>query len=377
MTRVRVLVIHAIVGILQYASVAVSVAAQAVPAGRATKLEIAGPVAQLSTVRAIALVGDMLLVSQPTDNAILLVRRGGSVVRSIGRAGGGPGEFRSLTTIGALADTLWVYDGQQRRLTLFSLSGNLLRTQSVQDTVPDDFGGPNVIGYLGGGLRLIGYTRNDPRAAGRDWAVRVVPIGGPGRLLGLMRLSKGVVRLPRGGMMASGEYQRYFGDGTIVRLARDRIVVVDRAREDGGVTVRGYGFDGEEVSARKYALPAIRVNDSVATAIRRGLAGAIARMGGSAADAERLVREYAPIPTHYPYATNALVAPDGTVVIQAMTADIARLVWRALTPAGSVRTLFTTPSNFIGYAFDGHAIWGVEVDADGAQSIVAYSAERS
>lgn len=55
------------------------------------------------------------------------VREGRGRVRSVGRAGSGPGEFESLGRMGWLGDTLWVSDFRTARVQFFSDTGAYLR----------------------------------------------------------------------------------------------------------------------------------------------------------------------------------------------------------------------------------------------------------
>jgi hypothetical protein len=56
----------------------------------------------------------------------------GRFIRTIGRSGSGPGEFRMLWTIGLLADTLYAFDLNPGRLSLFSLDGTHLTTRRFE-----------------------------------------------------------------------------------------------------------------------------------------------------------------------------------------------------------------------------------------------------
>lgn len=72
----------------------------------------------------------ILAVSQPQDQRILFFTPEGSRVTSLGAFGDGPGEFRRLVRAGWFADTLWVFDSDLARLTMFNAEGSLTRTAS-------------------------------------------------------------------------------------------------------------------------------------------------------------------------------------------------------------------------------------------------------
>jgi hypothetical protein len=86
----------------------------------------------LGIVGAAFLTDGGLALTHRSKQEILVLDASGRFLRSIGRAGDGPGEFR---TIGApwLVDgaRLGVYDGRPRRITLLSLQGDVLDSRSV------------------------------------------------------------------------------------------------------------------------------------------------------------------------------------------------------------------------------------------------------
>jgi hypothetical protein len=65
---------------------------------------------------------------------LFVVSAGGALLSVIGRAGGGPGEFRDIDGLAAVGgDTILVWDGRQRRLTWLGASnGRVLNTMSVE-----------------------------------------------------------------------------------------------------------------------------------------------------------------------------------------------------------------------------------------------------
>lgn len=61
----------------------------------------------------------------------------GKLVRSLGREGAGPGEFRAVYSLFLAADTLIAYDWNLRRLTRFLPAGILVGTELVQPAAED------------------------------------------------------------------------------------------------------------------------------------------------------------------------------------------------------------------------------------------------
>lgn len=73
-----------------------------------------------------------IYTAHPQENAIRVHDAEGRPVGRIGRAGEGPGEFRSLGPIGILGDTLlWALDYGTYRFSFFDLDGTLVRSLNV------------------------------------------------------------------------------------------------------------------------------------------------------------------------------------------------------------------------------------------------------
>ena len=69
-----------------------------------------------------------IYVGQPQEQHVKVFAADGSLLRTIGRRGKGPGEFSSVTAVRVLRDTLWVSDARLQRVTYFSLDGRVIRT---------------------------------------------------------------------------------------------------------------------------------------------------------------------------------------------------------------------------------------------------------
>lgn len=72
-----------------------------------------------------------IYVLQTQPPLISVFTEGGDFLREIGREGQGPGEFRIASGHGLLADTLWVIDPSQSRMSFFDSDGNLIETKAL------------------------------------------------------------------------------------------------------------------------------------------------------------------------------------------------------------------------------------------------------
>jgi hypothetical protein len=59
--------------------------------------------------------------------------RNGAHLRTAGREGEGPGEFKQIAGLVLARDTVYVYDSQTKRLSLFSLDGEYLRSEPIPE----------------------------------------------------------------------------------------------------------------------------------------------------------------------------------------------------------------------------------------------------
>jgi hypothetical protein len=71
--------------------------------------------------------GDSIYVADAGQQRVLVFDGRGTFARSIGRAGQGPGEFLDPSSIALIADTLFVYDGRQGRVSVLSTTGTYYR----------------------------------------------------------------------------------------------------------------------------------------------------------------------------------------------------------------------------------------------------------
>ena len=73
---------------------------------------------------------DHIFVSQPQELLIRVFDSRGRLIRTLGRPGDGPGEFRSISSIGLLDGNLYVADNNQKRVSWFSTTGSFLRSKA-------------------------------------------------------------------------------------------------------------------------------------------------------------------------------------------------------------------------------------------------------
>lgn len=93
----------------------------------------AGHRAEIGSVSsAVRLSNGSFVIADNTNLQLHFFSAGGGYLRSVGRDGAGPGEFRAVRWIGECArDTVFAFDYMQNRISVFSADGALVRTFST------------------------------------------------------------------------------------------------------------------------------------------------------------------------------------------------------------------------------------------------------
>ena len=117
-----------------------------------------GSEAGLTRVGEVIVRDNRLIVAQPQERRLRVFSLTGDFLGFIGRAGEGPGEFREVGGMGLLADgRLWVHDPLLRRIQYFDSEGRVVSTERVRDH-PALRGRVSVRGLLEDGSQLVKYS---------------------------------------------------------------------------------------------------------------------------------------------------------------------------------------------------------------------------
>jgi hypothetical protein len=155
-----------------------------------------------------------IFVVDPRGDGIPVFSAAGEHLRTIGRSGAGPGEFRLPFRIGTRNDTVWVHDLGLRRLNLFDSAGAHLESLGAVDSSGSDSRLPPQapLAVLSDASCLVHHTVSDRLLADQD------------------DLTTPVVRTDCGGATL----------GTIARLSRTNEILAIRhpERPQGGIFTR-------------------------------------------------------------------------------------------------------------------------------------------
>lgn len=135
--------------------VAVLLILAAAPIAAQKRLEVVGRFGELDgaltfvSIRQAVAGGGLIYVAQDADRTIRVLNREGTLVREIGRAGSGPGEFRSVSEIALIGDTLVAYDASAGRVTRMDTAGSVLGTDAARIQMAETGGTAWFPMYLG------------------------------------------------------------------------------------------------------------------------------------------------------------------------------------------------------------------------------------
>jgi hypothetical protein len=315
--------------------------------------------------------GGLLVVASSTSPTLELFDGAGVHLRSIGREGEGPGEFRVVMAHGVLGDTLWAVDFPVPRLSRFLLDGRHLDDRRLE--ILDrgmTMSAPESITAL---LR-DGWTLTVPSAfpAGRRERV-AVPV-----LLG--RLDSGELRpvaerwMPPGFHVPGvGVFGRapFIPLSPLVAVAGDgsgfAVAAWDESRP-GELRLSRFRSDGTEAWTRTLSFPATRVSPGVRAAmledaveVATPMVEQARRMGVQVrGSVESLVREGLHLPEHYPPVDGMVVAVDGGVWLRRGGEGEVR-EWIVLGPEGSPRFTFPLAEGVTIRAALGDSAWATGV----------------
>ncbi|MFN8571378.1 MAG: 6-bladed beta-propeller [Gemmatimonadaceae bacterium] len=145
-------------------------------------LEIGGPsdsgAVEFSDVRDVLRLGDgRIAVANGGTNEVLVFTAAGAGLRKMGRAGGGPGEFRALAKLFAMGDSLVAADGDGRA-QLFDGAGRYVR--SLEPLRVPNMRGLRRVGLTREGTALVMGTEGNGRLIGNDTVESIVVLRGRG-----------------------------------------------------------------------------------------------------------------------------------------------------------------------------------------------------
>ena len=355
------------------------------PLSCVTKFRTPASVPITSVDRIIPLNGGGLVVLDGERRQLYRFAAGGDFIRAFGRPGAGPGEFQTPTNAGLVGNQIWVADQGQQRFTLFDPDGRVIRTLPLLRVM-------SVIGRVPYTLRAL-LSENlalliengtydvaeELRARGRRvLSGRVNPTGLD--TLAILDYRDGwlVVPLAHGTSLigmdqpwASNDLLEVSPDGSyVLRLSQS---AGDRSRGK----VQFHWLRVPEPGAPRLVDFSVAVaplsERTVADWIKRLLRPDVVERFGSAAAAERGVRQHMVRPINEPAVRMALVGNDGAVWLGRGTDG---RHWEVFDANAGFRAAFEISRTVTLLAVSFEEAWGFELDANDVPVVCRYRASN-
>jgi len=313
-----------------------------------------------------------IIISQPMDGNLRVYDATGRLLKVLGRAGGGPGEFGSIGLSGWTGDSLWVHDGSLGRISYVRADATLGEPRPVP-SVPSAALPKDLVGVVTGtapsalypdGSTLYKLTARQPPSAdgnfGRREAYWLVDGNGVARQAVLGRVGEPCTVLFEGGALF-----KPFCRETLLRESPDgmHLAAIDQLN-DSTVYVVMMRRDGSELWRRRVS--------SVPTCMTRAAWDSII--------ATRTKLRLSPpahaawtgltAPPRFPPLRSALIGRDGSVWIEGWGKNVRP--WTVLRPDGSTLGRLNLPGPAKLAVADLKQIWTIELDQDDLPSIVRY-----
>lgn len=320
-----------------------------------------------------------IYVALPQEFSIRVFSRTGASLRTIGRRGGGPGEFRSVNDLAWRADTLVASDHNSFRISAFHTSGRNLFTYSFAT-----LGNHRPRALLAGGRVLFSpVSLAEEVASGRVTTEILSTADRNGRgMQPVVRLAMNEhtarVRMGSGGDAPQVFFPQPFATNDLYDVdPRGRwLTTVTRAprssRNDTAVVTRrapnGSVLWTARIALAPRPLPRTAVDDTVQAYISQ-FQRAFPDLPPAAIN--RLVRPALHVPSRYPPVVAIVAGQDGTTWLRRGGGG-SSVQWIVVDGTGRVVRNVTADAGLRILATDRERVWGVVHDEDDVPYIVQY-----
>lgn len=339
-----------------------------------------GPPYQFTEIRQVVGSDSEVFVLPAETPEIRVFDLDGQHRRTIGRRGAGPGEFEALSAFGLSGDTLWTIDTNLRRITRFSLSGDV-RSSTRLTSIPANIGGADHVYFFAypmavmrdGSMLGFGGTTGRAIATGQVSATPLLHLhagGEPTDTLGWVPIGNEhmILRSNRATMYRT----QPFADAPLIAYAplAERVFVVERyaATADATSHVRVVALKrgGDTAWVTSLSYQPLRLDPGAADSIRTHLRRALApRFTEAEVDRALFVPQYrTPI-------SDVIAGDDGSVWIGwETTARSTRFT--VLAPDGRIVAEVNGPAD-LRLRWVGETVaWGQVVNEDDVPTLVRF-----
>ncbi len=311
-------------------------------------------------------------VSELQASEVRIYAADGTLLRTVGRAGEGPGEFARPTSIGLLGDTLWVRDSRRRRISWFGPDGALVHetpgtSLSVESDIPGMsinvlIGDPRDDGFVGS-TRSIGVAGG---AADRPYFVPRIRFDRDGNVVDTLRwdtIDPGpTVRIEGSAMHPPSLHP---SSPLVVRDGDDRFELAwavatesDRGTLEAVRTTAG----GDTLARASLAYDPIPLPGSVRDSLLEPLEGLGSVFGFNERAFQSAMASGLDLPEHRPPVRSAERGRAGEIWIELNEARADSTAWLLLDPDLTPRGRVVLPSSMSPKHIAGSTAWVIDTD---------------
>lgn len=319
--------------------------------------------------------GDLFVV-QSRANHVKHYSKAGKLLGLIGRAGDGPGEFRAISGLGRVADTLWVADQRHRRISFFLFDGTLVRSE------PDrvNRGRTALAGVLVDGIRIS--TALEIATSGRDSSlqavIRVHDSNGA-ELREIRRLpTKALVQKIVVPNVGTTSVTLPFSDRPLVGVdpKSSQIVLLEGNSPTSPIakfSLSRWGSSGQKLSSAFGTIPSFKVREALIDSMVAEMMQRATNGRGASPDLSKALKAAMFTGGWVPPFGKMMVAGDGLVWAQ-RSDDVSKLI--AIGDRAQIVGTITLPKRTVALAVDASDIWAMQFDAFDVPELVRFTIER-
>ena len=319
--------------------------------------------------------GGILAINQGQDRQVRLFSVDGKPVATIGRRGGGPGEFQSPRRPFWRGDTLWVGDATLNRLSAFDRNGKFLLAIPLpaafgpQMVAPDGrrFVQPQfVTRNADGTIGLVAHLLGGDRGKSRPWLIVINPDGALKRI-GAELPGDDCIRQVGGASEVVIPYcpRALNGDSPQLGITVSAVTIMNGGQA-ARFQVTARRATGEVIYSRDYLVPVRRITAAEVAELRED-----DPKHPRPPEVLAFIRR-SPIPDAHPPFVGVKVAPDGSAWFIRPHAIDGHYEYFGIDPTGTPigRIRVQTESALVWANRD--VAWVVERDGDGLETLVRY-----
>ena len=326
----------------------------------------------------------------PQERTLRVHSPDGRLIRTIGREGEGPGEFKGSGIMGMLGDSLWVLDFSTYRFSYFSLNGDFLGSTNVSidlgSSLEDSPPRPRGLlsdGTMSGSSSAWSHLIADGTIT-HSAVLRLDSSGALADTIAVYSVENSTWRLtdPNNERSFQSFRPQPFTDTELVQVSDYQPLVV-RVDRTGATTsehhffrVTAIRFDGDTVFTMEYPYAPLPVQTSLVDSLVAEYAERISRSSLRSAPpqerAEVWARETLYVPEFHPPVSDLRLGRDGSIWLRGEMTGDPNVRWRILDQSGRLLGTMRLPAALRVYHAVVDQVWGMQTDELDVPYIVSY-----